>query len=286
MTITYEDFARDCCAALGCNANETQQLDTLVTVFTLEDSKAAYNPEDTTLDETGATDYNPEGVKNYPSLGVGLEAFKATITEGVYPEIVKMLRAGDDASRVLACPEWDTWAGQPVTQDYAKVLAAVRNDRAAYYGRSIGEGTVAPPAPAPPPVEPVPPTNKETTLPKIVVAAGDTAVYLVGGVPVVKQHIDNALTEFLLSIGYEIQRDVAAAGLAVVPNAIDVNQVIAKFTQAASTALTPPQAAPELVPPQVVPTPESVTLPSSPASVTAPVQTVTISDPLTGGNPV
>ena len=287
MTITYEDFARDCCAALGCNANETQQLDTLVTVFTLEDSKAAYNPEDTTLDETGATDYNPEGVKNYPTLGVGLEAFKSTITEGVYLEIVRMLRAGDDASRVLACPEWDTWAGQPVTRDYAEVLAAVRNDRAAYYGRSIGEGTVAPPAPAPPPVEPVPtPTVKETTLPKIVVAAGDTAVYLVGGVPVVKQHIDNELTEFLISIGYEVQRDVDPQGLGLVPNAIDVNQVIAKFTQASSTALTPPQAAPELVPPQVVPTSESVTLPSSPAVAETPVQTVTISDPLTGGNPV
>ena len=270
MTITYEDFARDCCAALGCNANESQQLDTLVTVFTLEDSQAAFNPEDTTFDEPGATDYNPEGVKNYPTLGVGLEAFKSTITEGVYPEIVRMLRAGDDASRVLACPEWDTWAGQPVTRDYAEVLAAVRNDRAAYYGRSIGEGTVAPPAPAPPPVEPVPPTNKETTLPKIVVAAGDTAVYLVGGVPVVKQHIDNALTEFLLSIGYEIQRDVAAAGLAVVPNAIDVNQVVAKFTQAASTALTPPQAASELVPPQI-PTPSTTGGTFTPSTVTTPL---------------
>jgi hypothetical protein len=152
--MNYEEFARDCCAAIGANANEAQQLDTLVTVFTLEDSKATYNPEDTEEPEPGATDYNPQGVKDYPSLGVGLEAFKATILNGAYPGIVKMLRAGDDASRVLACPEWDTWAGQPITHIYAEVLAEVRADRPAYYGRLIGEGAAPPPAPAP--VEHVP----------------------------------------------------------------------------------------------------------------------------------
>ena len=244
MSITYREFAVDCCGALGCPANETQQIDTLVTVFTLEDSHAAFNPEDTEEPEPGATDYNPQGVKNYPTLGVGLAAFKSTITNGVYPEIVAMLRAGDDASRVLASPEWDTWAGQPITHIYAEVLAAVRNDRAAYYGRSIGEGTAPTPSP-PSPVEPTPtPTSKESTLGKIVVAAGDTAVYLVGGVPVVKQHIDNELTQFLLSIGYEIQRDVDAAGLALVQ----------LYLPEGTTTIYPPQpvVAPELVPPQVV----------------------------------
>ena len=168
MSITYREFAVDCCGALGCPANETQQLDTLVTVFTLEDSHAAYNPEDTEEPEPGATDYNPQGVRNYPSLGVGLAAFRSTITEGVYPEIVAMLRAGDDASRVLACPEWDTWAGQPITRDYAEVLAAVRNDRAAYYGRSIGEGTAPTPAPAPHVPEPLPaPDPTGETMPEI-----------------------------------------------------------------------------------------------------------------------
>ena len=159
MPITYEQFAQDVCTSLGCPANPSQQIDSLVTVFTLEDSQAAFNPEDTEEPEPGATSYNPQGVRNYPTLGVGLAAFRSTITEGVYPKIVAMLHAGDDASRVLACSEWDTWAGQPITRDYAEVLAAVRNDRAAYYGRSIGEGT-APPQPAPPPVEPVPTTNK------------------------------------------------------------------------------------------------------------------------------
>jgi len=244
MSITYREFAVDCCGALGCPANETQQLDTLVTVFTLEDSKATYNPEDTEEPEPGATDYNPEGVKNYPTLEAGLAAFRSTLENGDYPEIVRMLRAGDDASRVLACPEWDTWAGQPITRDYAEVLAAVRNDRAAYYGRSIGEGAApGPPPPAPPPVGPTP-TMKETTLPKIVIAAGDTAAYLLGGVPVVKQHIDNEFAEFLISIGVPIQRDVDAAGLALVQ----------LYLPEGTTTIYPPQpvAKPELVPPQVV----------------------------------
>jgi hypothetical protein len=172
VTITYAEFARDCCAALGANANESQQLDTLVTVFTLEDSHAAYNPEDTEEPEPGATDYNPEGVKDYPTLAEGLAAFRSTLENGDYPEIVKMLRAGDDASRVLACPEWDTWAGQPVTQDYAEVLAVVRNDRAAYYGRLIGEGADPSPAPSPAPAphvpEPLPaPDPTGETMPEI-----------------------------------------------------------------------------------------------------------------------
>jgi len=235
MTITYEQFARGFCADLGCPANESQQLDTLVTVFTLEDSKATYNPADTMEPEPGTTDFNPQGVKNYPTLEEGFAALKATLLNGEYPEIVAMLKAGDDASRVLSCEEWNVYAGVPITRDYAEVLAAVRNDRAAYYGRSIGEGTGPPPSP-PSPVEPTPtPTSKESTLGKIVVAADDTAVYLVGGVPVVKQHIDNELTQFLLSIGYEIQRDVDAAGLALVPLKTEA-----------------PIVAPELVPPQVV----------------------------------
>jgi hypothetical protein len=170
--MNYEQFARDCCVAIGANTNEAQQLDTLVTVFTLEDSKAAYNPEDTMEPEPGATDYNPEGVKNYPSLGVGLEAFRATLENGAYPEIVKMLRAGDDASRVLASPEWDTWAGQPITRIYAEVLAEVRADRPAYYGRSIGEGVPPPSPPIEPPAphvpEPLPaPDPTGETMPEI-----------------------------------------------------------------------------------------------------------------------
>ena len=168
MSITYREFAVDCCGALGCPANETQQIDTLVTVFTLEDSHAAFNPEDTEEPEPGATDYNPQGVRNYPNLGVGLAAFRSTLENGAYPEIVRMLKAGDDASRVLACPEWDTWAGQPITRDYAEVLAAVRNDRAAYYGRSIGEGTAPTPAPAPHVPEPLPaPDPTGETMPEI-----------------------------------------------------------------------------------------------------------------------
>jgi len=274
MTITYEQFARGFCADLGCPANESQQLDTLVTVFTLEDSKATYNPADTMEPEPGTTDFNPQGVKNYPTLEEGFAALKATLLNGEYPEIVAMLKAGDDASRVLSCEEWNVYAGVPITRDYAEVLAAVRNDRAAYYGRSIGEGAApGPPPPAPPPVGPTP-TMKETTLPKIVIAAGDTAAYLLGGVPVVKQHIDNEFAEFLISIGVPIQRDVDAAGLALVQ----------LYLPEGTTTIYPPQpvAKPELVPPQVV-------VPEPPAEeptvvATSDTEAGDTPDPLPGGN--
>ena len=172
MTITYEQFARGFCADLGCPANESQQLDTLVTVFTLEDSKATYNPADTMEPEPGTTDFNPQGVKNYPTLEEGFAALKATLLNGEYPEIVAMLKAGDDASRVLSCEEWNVYAGVPVTHIYAEVLAAVRNDRAAYYGRLIGEGADPSPAPSPAPAphvpEPLPaPDPTGETMPEI-----------------------------------------------------------------------------------------------------------------------
>ena len=104
---------------------------------------------------------------------------------------------------------------------------------------------------------------------KIVIARDDTAVYLVGGVPVVRQHIDDELTQFLLSIGYEIRpRHRHTTGLALVP----------LKTEAPAVAIT----APELVPPQVVALEspvEPVILPVAPTDSTGGNP-----DPLTGGN--
>ena len=54
-----------------------------------ESSQAHWNIWDTTEDYPGATDYNSAGVKNYPDIDAGLNAFKATINNGRYPMILQ-----------------------------------------------------------------------------------------------------------------------------------------------------------------------------------------------------
>lgn len=54
-----------------------------------------YNPLNTTLAESGASNYNSVGVKNYVSEAQGLEATVATILGGDYSDIVAALRSGN-----------------------------------------------------------------------------------------------------------------------------------------------------------------------------------------------
>jgi len=56
-----------------------------------EGSEAIWNPLDTTEPAPGATNYNSAGVKNYPSLQVGLEAVYATLHNGHYAPILAVL---------------------------------------------------------------------------------------------------------------------------------------------------------------------------------------------------
>lgn len=59
-----------------------------------EGGDARFNPLNTTESWPGATDYNPQGVKNYPSGSAGVAATAATLLNGHYPGIVADLRDG------------------------------------------------------------------------------------------------------------------------------------------------------------------------------------------------
>lgn len=54
-----------------------------------------YNPLNTTLNESGASDYNSVGVKNYVSEAQGIEATAATLLNGDYNDVVAALRSGN-----------------------------------------------------------------------------------------------------------------------------------------------------------------------------------------------
>lgn len=58
-------------------------------------SGGLYNPLNTTLNESGASNYNSTGVKNYVSETQGLEATVQTILGSDYTDIVAALRSGN-----------------------------------------------------------------------------------------------------------------------------------------------------------------------------------------------
>lgn len=77
-----------------------------------EGGTARYNPLNTTQPWPGATDYNPVGVKNYPTGAAGIAATAATLVNGHYPGIVHDLRAGGFTAAQMVernAPQFDTW---------------------------------------------------------------------------------------------------------------------------------------------------------------------------------
>jgi hypothetical protein len=57
-----------------------------------EGGSASFNPFNTTMGESGATNYNKVGVKNYPTQPVGTQATVATLRLGYYKQVVAALR--------------------------------------------------------------------------------------------------------------------------------------------------------------------------------------------------
>jgi hypothetical protein len=72
---------------------------------------AKNNPLNTTEDMPGATDYNSDGVKNYPNATEGVTATARTLTGG-YPLIVSALRSGKGlCGNGNLSSEFSTWSG-------------------------------------------------------------------------------------------------------------------------------------------------------------------------------
>lgn len=77
-----------------------------------EGGNAAYNPLNTTQPWPGATDYNPDGVRNYPSGKAGIAATAETLLNGHYPKIVANFRKGTKSAVQMvndAADEFDVW---------------------------------------------------------------------------------------------------------------------------------------------------------------------------------
>jgi hypothetical protein len=76
-----------------------------------EGSPCANNPLDTTEPWSGASNCNGAGVKNYPSMGVGIAATVATINLSYYARIRALLAASSDpitTATAIATSPWGT----------------------------------------------------------------------------------------------------------------------------------------------------------------------------------
>jgi peptidoglycan hydrolase CwlO-like protein len=97
MPITYGQWAAKFLSALGAPVSR-RNLVVMVAWESAEGTDASWNPLATTYDIAGATMFNSVGVKNYPSLAVGIQATIGTLqgTSHGYEHIVAGLMASKD----------------------------------------------------------------------------------------------------------------------------------------------------------------------------------------------
>jgi hypothetical protein len=97
MPVTYGQWAARFLKALGTPVSHSN-LVVMVAWQSAEGTDASWNPLATTYDMPGATMFNSVGVKNYPSLGAGIQATIGTLqgSSHGYEAIVSHLRASSD----------------------------------------------------------------------------------------------------------------------------------------------------------------------------------------------
>jgi hypothetical protein len=77
---------------------------------------AANNPMNSTLKMPGSTTFNSAGVQNYPDAKTGATANAQTIASGLYPNILKALRAGTGICGSGFADEFSKWSNGGYTQ--------------------------------------------------------------------------------------------------------------------------------------------------------------------------
>lgn len=142
--VTYEGWAGAFLERLGASAC-SENLLIVVTWETAESTSAAFNPLATTRDAPQATDMNTVGVKNYVSLGQGLDASHDTLLLGAesygYAAIVDSLRACRSAEVTARAINASAWCRGCVGGAYITgLLPIVRASYAEHAARPVSTG--------------------------------------------------------------------------------------------------------------------------------------------------
>lgn len=110
---TRGEWATELLHALGNNTPDARTVNFVASWTLGENTRARYNPLATTQPAAGATNFNPVGVKNYPTDQAGIDATVKTIQNGYYPHILHGLQNNDpeEAANALELGTWGTGMG-------------------------------------------------------------------------------------------------------------------------------------------------------------------------------
>lgn len=113
--ITRYQFAVALLDALGASTLEGS-IDAVVAWETMENTKAINNPLATkwNMEVPGESAFNPEGVQNYPTINVGLNATLNTLKMSDYDSLRAALAAGDYAT-ITAAIDASLWGTKNVS---------------------------------------------------------------------------------------------------------------------------------------------------------------------------
>jgi hypothetical protein len=104
-------FIKAVLADMGAPAT-TADIDSLRAWFPHEGTAAEHNPMASTMDAPGATVFNYDNVRNYPTAAEGAEETARTLDDGRYPLIVAALDSGRGLCGDPALAgEFLTWSG-------------------------------------------------------------------------------------------------------------------------------------------------------------------------------
>lgn len=127
-----------------------------------EDSTAQWNPLDTERNEPTDADYNPQGVKDYPSEAEGLKGTIDTLTNGLYGPVLLTLQRGNSAHNLAQAVGASEWG----SGDFSTDVVDVENDTTHYFTQLV-PGSAPEPQPSPEPTPPIP-SERNTVPPTIV----------------------------------------------------------------------------------------------------------------------
>lgn len=148
-TTTRAQFAFELLGALGIEPN-AQNINGLVSAMVAENCSASFNPLATTEPWAGDSNYNSAGVRNYATLQDGIDATKATLTNGLYNPVLTALRGG--TANIIA----QAWVRSPWgTEPFSPISMTDE----AQYNVDVGGSEATPEPVIPPPVEPPTPIS-------------------------------------------------------------------------------------------------------------------------------
>lgn len=189
-------------------------------------SGARWNPLDTTEPAPGASNFNPQGVRDYPDEATGISATVATLHDGYYDSTILPVLADEGASAqsLAAAVGASPWG----TGNFARAVEQVASDTAAYFAVVVPgspPGGAEPPAggePAaaavPTSVPPAEPAAAEgDTMAFLCQQPGQPGVWVVAGDLARKQALVSAADEqALAAAGYQ-RVELSAEQLADIP---------------------------------------------------------------------